>query len=246
MANFEACKEPRCQSPWVRPVRFGQSLMNKTCLCFLWILALSAFAQEPDPLSPKTAAKDEDKIKISIFGEVNHPQTLSLPKGSTLKEAIKAAGGATPGGASNRINVFQDKRLKTSNIKKEAGPVLLDNALVVIPFKIVMDEPQAESALIVGGIKSIPLEELKSKLQPVIKGEWVINSLPGRPTLDVRMGAGSRYRMFSIYLLPPDEQTPEQGNRKLYSITAFPIGYGYGNDTLAKTIFKHLQKLCQK
>ncbi len=222
--------------------------MNKKNLSFLWLLALSAFAQEPDPLSPKTAAKDEDKIKISIFGEVNHPQILGLPKGSTLKEAVKAAGGATPGGATNRIKVFQNGSVKSSNIKKEAGPILLDNALVVIPFKVVMDEPPTEGSLIVEGMKSIPLEGIRSKLQQVIKGEWVINPLPGRPTLDVRMGAGSRYRMFSIYLLPPDKQIPdpEQGNRKLYSITALPLGYDYGNDILAKTIFKHLQELCQK
>ena len=111
-----------------------------------------------------------------------------------------------------------------------------------------MDEPPAESPLIVAGTKSIPLEGIKSKLQPSVKGEWVINSLPGRPTLDVRMGAGRRYRMFSIFLLPPDKQTPnpEQGNQKLYSITAFPVGHGYGNDILAKTVFKHLHELCQK
>ena len=111
-----------------------------------------------------------------------------------------------------------------------------------------MDEPPPESSLLASGTNPIPLDKLKLKLQPHIKGEWVINSWRGVTTLEVRMGAGSRYRMFSICLLPPDKQIqkPDQDQRTLYSITAFPIGHGYGDDTLAKIVLQHLQELCRK
>ena len=75
--------------PWERPVRFSHSLMNKKCLGFLWLLTLSAFAQKPDPPFPKTTKKEDDHIKVSVFGEVNHPQVLDLPSKTPSKRQVE-------------------------------------------------------------------------------------------------------------------------------------------------------------
>lgn len=185
------------------------------------------------------------------MGEINHPQLLDLPAGTDLKEAVDIAGGGTPGGAINRVEVYQDQRRYAVDLTKEPGPTLMENAIIIVPFMILTEWPPPE-VLSISGHHSFPLDELKVKLEPHLKGEWVTNfrtydSLQQHETLDLRIGAGDRYQTFSIFRLPPDKQTPASnpGEQNLYTVEIFPAGVGYKEDRLTQTIVKLLQDACR-
>lgn len=221
----------------------------------LFSLAFIAIASSCNPktCAPTPAeATEKETIKVSIMGEINHPQLLDLPAGTNLKEAVEIAGGGTPGGAINRVEVYQDQRRYAVDLRKETGPTLLENAIVIVPFMI-LTEWQTPEVVLISGHHSFPLDELKTKLQPHLKGEWVTNfrlydSLQQLGTLDLRIGAGDRYQTFSIFRLPPERQKPvsNPGERNLYTVEIFPTEIGYKENKLTETIVDLLQELCRQ
>lgn len=58
-------------------------------------------------------------IVIPVGGQVRQPGMFTLPIGSSLSQAVAAAGGATPFGAINRVKVLRDGRAFVHNLKEE-------------------------------------------------------------------------------------------------------------------------------
>jgi hypothetical protein len=217
------------------------------------ILALISFLSgQEQGLEPSDEEKTKTTVRIS--GEINRPQHLNLPKGATLKDAISAAGGFTPGASKARIRIwnYKDQRIiggQIFNYSKSENPILIDNSWIFIDSAILSEWPPDQVAGI-SGQKSLPYQELKKKLAPQIKGEWVLNYWKGFETLDVRMGAGREYRTYSIYRLQKDQQhpDPESGNPVLYSIHVHPRqprGYDWKSERGTKAVLEALRAACQ-
>lgn len=222
--------------------------MSTKFLGLFFLIIFSASAQEPSSPPSEAREKKEDLIDVHISGEINQPQTLRLPKNSLLKDAIKAAGGITPGGTHRRVQVIQGKTYVSADLKKGDSPVLQDGALVLID-SVILSEWPPDQRVTISGTTAIPYAQLKQKLEPNLKGEWVMNSWQGRKTLDLRMGSGRQYQTFSIFLLPPEHRTidPETRKQKLYVISVHPRqprGTEWEKDKLTQTIIELVESAC--
>jgi hypothetical protein len=245
MANCAASKERGRQARFTTPANLT---MNKKCFCIFALLAFLAIAQEPKSTPSRAGENKVHTIDVHISGEINKPQTLILPKGSLLQDAIKAAGGITPGGTHARIHVIQNKSYLSANLQKGNNPALLHEAYVMID-SIILSEWPPDQRVSVSGTKPIPYEKLKKKLEPELKGEWVMNLWKGHRTLDLRMGAGKQYRNFSILLIPPEQRTidPETQKQTIYTISVHPRqprGTEWEKDKLTQTIIKLVETAC--
>ncbi|MGC6464694.1 MAG: SLBB domain-containing protein [Akkermansiaceae bacterium] len=145
----------------------------KQHLAIAVVLAFLHPANSCEPSSPPQNSPKTKTIRVRIYGEINQPQILDLPRGSTLRDAIKAGDGVTPGGANRRIKVFQNKSVKSYDLTKEAGPILAEDAYVSVPFltSTSLAESTAKESVDISATKPVPLEDLKILLQRKVKGE---------------------------------------------------------------------------
>ncbi len=222
--------------------------MSTKFLGLFFLVIFSAPAQEPNSPSSEATEKKGDLIKVHISGEINQPQTLSLPKNTLLKDAIKAARGITPGGTHRRVQVMQAKTSVSADLKKGDNPVLQDGALVLID-SIILSEWPPDQRVAISGTTAVPYAQLKQKLEPNLKGKWVMNSWQGQKTLDLRIGAARQYQTFSIFLLPPERRTidPKTQKQKLYVISVLPRqprGTEWEKDKLTQTIIELVESAC--
>lgn len=219
----------------------------KQHLAIAVVLAFLHPANSCEPSSPPQNSPKTKTIRVRIYGEINQPQILDLPRGSTLRDAIKAGDGVTPGGANRRIKVFQNKSVKSYDLTKEAGPILAEDAYVSVPFltSTSLAESTAKESVDISATKPVPLEDLKILLQRKVKGEWVINRWRGKETLEVRMEAGRKYRKFSISFISDNNQKPNTEHRPLYCVTAFPRGFGLAGDKQAEAVIQEIKEVCQ-
>ena len=76
-------------------------------------------------------------IEITVGGQVNEPGRKLLPIGSTLYEAVQAAGGPTAFGAINRVKLFRNGKVYTYNLKMDSHKTVrvYPNDFVEMPQK---------------------------------------------------------------------------------------------------------------
>ncbi|NYD45797.1 competence protein ComEA [Actinomadura luteofluorescens] len=68
--------------------------------------AATASLSEPRPtLSASPAAAASSPVLVHVLGKVRHPGVVTLPPGSRVAEAIKAAGGVLPGANTGTLNL---------------------------------------------------------------------------------------------------------------------------------------------
>ncbi|MEV4001425.1 ComEA family DNA-binding protein [Actinomadura sp. NPDC049753] len=68
--------------------------------------AATASLVEPRPtLSASPAASASSPVVVHVLGKVEHPGVITLPSGSRVAEAIKAAGGVRPGAKTGALNL---------------------------------------------------------------------------------------------------------------------------------------------
>jgi competence protein ComEA len=68
--------------------------------------AATASLSEPRPtLSAGPAAAASSPVVVHVLGKVKHPGVVTLPSGSRVAEAIKAAGGVRPGAKTGTLNL---------------------------------------------------------------------------------------------------------------------------------------------
>lgn len=60
-------------------------------------VASSPSASTPTASAPTTAASPEAEVVVEVVGKVRRPQVVTLPDGSRVLDAVRAAGGAKPG-----------------------------------------------------------------------------------------------------------------------------------------------------
>lgn len=68
--------------------------------------AVAVSLSEPRPtLSAGPAAATSSPVVVHVLGKVEHPGVVTLPPGSRVTEAIKAAGGVRPGAKTGTLNL---------------------------------------------------------------------------------------------------------------------------------------------
>ncbi|WP_433478055.1 helix-hairpin-helix domain-containing protein [Spirillospora sp. CA-142024] len=65
----------------------------------------TASLAEPRPVPPVSPAAASSSVVVHVLGKVRHPGVVTLPSGSRVAEAIKAAGGARPGAKTGTLNL---------------------------------------------------------------------------------------------------------------------------------------------
>jgi len=78
-------------------------------------------------------------IIIQIGGQVRKSGPIGCRQGTTLEEALAAAGGATEFGAINRAEVLRDGKVRTLDLRTPAGKcfVLRQSDTITIPEKMI-------------------------------------------------------------------------------------------------------------
>ncbi|WP_084262280.1 ComEA family DNA-binding protein [Actinomadura formosensis] len=67
--------------------------------------AASASLTDPRPAVSVSPAAASSPVVVHVLGKVEHPGVITLPSGSRVAEAIKAAGGVRPGAKTGTLNL---------------------------------------------------------------------------------------------------------------------------------------------
>ncbi|WP_083982870.1 ComEA family DNA-binding protein [Actinomadura hibisca] len=65
----------------------------------------SAPSASPDPQTPQPLPSPSTNVTVHVFGKVKDPGVISLPTGSRIADAIKAAGGTRPDATTGTLNL---------------------------------------------------------------------------------------------------------------------------------------------
>lgn len=143
-------------------------------------------AQIEEPKSPDTIIFEPKTITIFVGGEVESPQAIQVPRGTTLLEALNIAGGRRPWGTARYTRYFIGKDMWNYNIETAGHLILHDHSTVVVPSKSYWEE-WAPKYYPIFGNKTISLTELQATLAREVKGNWIPNFWDGMKGIELRV-----------------------------------------------------------
>lgn len=100
------------------------------------VVSLKSLLSESQELEKEMRGKIP-VIQVTVAGQVRKPGQLTLNTGSSLRGAIQAAGGETPFGAMNRVNLYRQGRVYQFDLRRAAHQKvrLFSRDVVEVPGK---------------------------------------------------------------------------------------------------------------